>query len=127
MEDAEYQDNLQQQEEELDALAAIFGDDCTVWVPERRCEIWLPSRDAAPFIVLRAKLPAGYPSQEVPHIEVEARHLDGDLKQWMMQKIAEEISPGSISLFTVAEWIKVDGYSTTTHLLFAPAVQLHQP
>eukprot|EP00873_Tetraselmis_striata_P042264 jgi/Tetstr1/462528/TSEL_007517.t1 len=106
MDDAEYQDNLQQQEEELDALTAIYGDDCQVWIPERRCEIWLPSREASPCIVLRAKLPSGYPSQEVPQVELEARHLDEDLRRWMMQRVGEEMQPGGIVLFAVAEWIK---------------------
>jgi len=32
-------DNMQQQQEELSSLKAIFENDCSIWIPERRCEV----------------------------------------------------------------------------------------
>ncbi|KAK3239009.1 hypothetical protein CYMTET_51034 [Cymbomonas tetramitiformis] len=90
-------------QDELDALAAIYGDDCSIFPVESRCEIHVP--DAR--VTLRALLPAGYPSKLAPYVEIEDQ--SGCVPRYDVQAQADALhaeSPGDVILFQLVEWLK---------------------
>ena len=38
---------------------------------------------------------------------LQARHLDQELRDWILKELQELFEPGCVALFTMAMWIKV--------------------
>uniref|UniRef100_A0A7S0WW15 RWD domain-containing protein n=1 Tax=Pyramimonas obovata TaxID=1411642 RepID=A0A7S0WW15_9CHLO len=99
------EDNQVAQEEELQALQAIYGEeDCTVFPEDARCVIFLSDIG----VVIRALFPQEYPSDAAPLLEVEAPHLPFDAEAELHRKAEEMLAetPGNVMMFELIEWLK---------------------
>ena len=71
------------QAEELEALQAIYGDDCEIIDTGTShghitVSVYIPSRTAWPRVVLRAALPPNYPLSDAPVPDLSAGYLSGE-------------------------------------------------
>ena len=107
--------------EELDVLAAIFGDDCDVDVAQRSTStsstssssvrIHLPSR-ARPSVIFEAHLPHDYPSTSPPVLLLTlAGQRPGtlsatDVHEVALSNISALWTPGSVCIFDMVRWLQ---------------------
>lgn len=87
----------EQQDEELRALEAIYGEDCEIASCSSETNVvsvYIPDREAQPCITLRVYLGEDYPSK-FPLVELHAPHLqDDDLISWATAQLEEDFIPG---------------------------------
>uniref|UniRef100_A0A383W0K8 RWD domain-containing protein n=1 Tax=Tetradesmus obliquus TaxID=3088 RepID=A0A383W0K8_TETOB len=94
------------QAEERESLHAIYDADCEYDADACSYKVYLPSKNATPLAVLRALLPAAYPSAVGPVLELDAPHLP---QQQLVAAVAEMeamFCPGDVCLFTQVEWLR---------------------
>ncbi|WIA39666.1 hypothetical protein OEZ86_005732 [Tetradesmus obliquus] len=94
------------QAEERESLHAIYDADCEYDADACSYKVYLPSKNASPLAVLRALLPAAYPSAVGPVLELDAPHLP---QQQLVAAVAEMeamFCPGDVCLFTQVEWLR---------------------
>jgi len=97
---------MEEQSMEIEALLSIYGEDVR-WQPSNHMvEIHVPSRDHPRKLVLRAFLPADYPSSASPAVEVLSPHLSHENRALIGDGFEDFRIPGSPCLFNMAEWLR---------------------
>lgn len=98
-------DDLQARVDELQVLAAIYGDALEVAPDGSTVSVTLPDPRSQPQLVLRLLLPDAYPSSLPPVFELhsDVAPAAGDLGQWAADLEALFV-PGEVVLFT---WIEL--------------------
>eukprot|EP00878_Enallax_costatus_P008527 GHUV01008915.1.p1 GENE.GHUV01008915.1~~GHUV01008915.1.p1 ORF type:complete len:325 (+),score=92.08 GHUV01008915.1:304-1278(+) len=93
-----------EQVEEKETLLAIYGTDCEY--EQNTCRVYLPSKDSSAVTVLRALLPAKYPSAAGPVLEVEAPHVPAKQLEAVVLEMEAMFVPGEVCLFNCIEWLR---------------------
>ncbi|KAG2483524.1 hypothetical protein HYH03_017631 [Edaphochlamys debaryana] len=94
-------------EEELEAVEAIFGEAVNVSRDELLLEVCVQHPQGGPQeVVMRASLPASYPSTSPPVAEVYGNHLSDDVRAWAVRELEKMWSPGEVCLYNWVEWLK---------------------
>lgn len=84
-------------QEELCALGAIFGDDCSIHDDQRSLVAWVPSKNSSPRYELRVRFPCeGYPSEQPPEIDIHAPHLSDDVREKTIDELYDLFLPGEV-------------------------------
>lgn len=84
-------------EDELCAVEAIFGEDCTVSQADRCLTVCIPSKATTPHVELCVRFPVeGYPSQVPPEVEVLAPHLSEGVLQQLERELDDLFLPGEV-------------------------------
>ncbi|KAL3135682.1 hypothetical protein ABBQ38_006154 [Trebouxia sp. C0009 RCD-2024] len=112
---------LQQQQDELAALEAIYGGDCVVSADRVSCQVYIPDSTHIPSICLRVHLPPDYPISAPPIPELAAPHLSDDVKACVIAELEAQFAAGEVVLYTWVEWLK------DQQQLWAPASGPEQP
>ncbi|KAG2444222.1 hypothetical protein HYH02_009160 [Chlamydomonas schloesseri] len=96
------------QEEELCALESIYGSDVVhVSREESLVEVCIAHpQGGTQEVVLRASLPADYPTSAAPIAELFGNHLSDDVLSWAARQLEEMFSPGEVVLYNWVEWLK---------------------
>lgn len=92
------QDNAALLQEELQALAAIFGDDCVAHADTRTATVWVPDKDANPQFRLCVSYPLDYPSAP-PVVELSCAHLSEVEQMQVAQQLEDLFLPGEVRSF----------------------------
>lgn len=118
--------------EELDAIEAIYGDDCECSRESgaRLARVWLPSRASdnplvfevrvacyslavahqlLPIIIVllaQANLPGDYPSASPPIVSIERSDLSDDVVALMSAELLSMFRPGEVVIYAWAEWLR---------------------
>eukprot|EP00891_Asterochloris_glomerata_P005293 jgi/Astpho2/5293/Aster-x1287 len=97
---------MDQIEEELATLLAIYGEDCLVKPEERSVEVYIPNRAAQAPLRLQVFLPINYPGRAAPVAELTGqRLLDGERSN-VLQHLQQLFTPGEVVLFSWVEWLR---------------------
>ena len=81
--------------DELDALSAIYGDDCDIDPGEGSAQLYLPCRDSRPRLVVRVHFPRAYPGSEPPLCELQVPpHVSDDTATWAADELGKIFVPG---------------------------------
>jgi len=94
--------------EELDAIEAIYGDDCECSRESgaRLARVWLPSRASDNPLVFEANLPGDYPSASPPIVSIERSDLSDDVVALMSAELLSMFRPGEVVIYAWAEWLR---------------------
>ncbi|EIE20205.1 UPF0029-domain-containing protein [Coccomyxa subellipsoidea C-169] len=111
------QENRQQQQEEVFALQAIFGDSCEV-LSEERLQVHVPDKDNPHKLTLRVHFPETYPSSAAPVFELYGGCASDDERRVAAQELERMFEPGEVVLYSWASKLLEQ-----PHLWEAPPVE----
>ncbi|KAK9901299.1 hypothetical protein WJX75_004648 [Coccomyxa subellipsoidea] len=97
----EVTENRQQQQEEIFALQAIFGESCET-LSEDRVQVYIPDKDDPHRLILRVHLPETYPSAAAPVLELYGGCTSEHECQVAAQHLEGMFEPGEVVLYTWA-------------------------
>ncbi|GAX78693.1 hypothetical protein CEUSTIGMA_g6131.t1 [Chlamydomonas eustigma] len=93
--------------EEMEALAAIYGEDCGIDVDVHTVHAYLPSKSCVPHLVVSAHLHTDYPAHTAPLLEFHAPpHVSNDMIAAALRDMDQLFIPGEVVLFRYIEWLK---------------------
>jgi putative IMPACT (imprinted ancient) family translation regulator len=109
--------------EEMEALAAIYDEDCEVYIEMRTVHAYLPSKSSIPHLVVVAHLHSDYPAHAPPLIELHAPpHVSDDMMAAASRQLEVLFIPGEVVLFRYIEWLKEQPQLYTVNALKASGV-----
>ena len=89
-------DNAALLQEELEALAAIFAEDCLIDADTRSATVWVPQKDADPRFRLCLSYPLDYPGASPPVVELSCAHLSEPEQMQIAQQLEDLFLPGEV-------------------------------
>ena len=108
-------DDARQVEEELNAVEAIFGDDCVVDHDAKSLRVWVPNKNVTPAIELAVLFPSeGYPSSTPPVVSVRAPHLSDDVLESLQTELDALFLPGEVCLLQATSSAKCHNFENIT-------------
>mmetsp|Transcript_13048 Transcript_13048/g.40196 ORF Transcript_13048/g.40196 Transcript_13048/m.40196 type:complete len:284 (-) Transcript_13048:629-1480(-) len=103
---------MDQQDEEVEALRAIFGSDCVREIKSDELKTVRISRKVeaegdAVSAVFVFELPGPYPVEPVQRVSVLASWMPKEVSERLARRVQEQVQhvPGEVSLFAMIEWL----------------------
>ncbi|KAK9809382.1 hypothetical protein WJX73_010525 [Symbiochloris irregularis] len=116
-------EDLLQQQEEIDALEAIFAEDfCRFQEADlQACQV-IVTGEQGQKVTLYAQLPASYPSVDPPIVRLLSDHLQDPALTRATQELGKLFTPGEVVIYEWLEWLRAQESLWTPHSPAAAAV-----